>query len=186
MPLGGGAARRLSVTEGQILAVVPAADTVHLYVDRDGEHAAFRIPLAGGDPTREAPAPWVLVAPSPTGTTTLWVRLEAPGQYAGVFVDGTNTPDLTRVDVRLAPNQLSTPSLYFGFNARGTKLVYYDGKALLSIDTASRQQAPVELGTAVMPSNVLGVALAPDGETVYTSQIVGRVQRAVISNFADR
>src|SRR5262249_29814404 len=68
MPRKGGPSRTVTTIARRVTDLAMGPDgTVHLGLGDAAGFEAWRAPLAGGEAIREAPAPWALIAPAPTG-----------------------------------------------------------------------------------------------------------------------
>jgi Tol biopolymer transport system component len=178
VPLAGGVARPLGTPlDGRVRAMRAGPDrVVHVMLDRQTTIEAWRVPLDGGAPSREAEAPWCFVQPAPAGGSTLWTRCSADGPIAGVIVPPGGTPDAT------APGLRMDGQLFFGgdFDAAGATYVVYQEPRVDRVDVATG------VITTLFEGALFGVTVSPDGQTVYSTEAVGRSRRHVITNFADR
>jgi hypothetical protein len=145
-------------------------------LDRAATIEAWRVPLDGSAPAREADAPWCFVHPAPAGGTTLWTRCSADGPVAGVLVPPGGTPDATAAGLRM------DGQLFFGgdFDAAGTAYVVYQEPKVDRVDVATGAV------TTLFEAALFGATVSPDGATVYSTEAVGRSRRHLITNFADR
>jgi serine/threonine protein kinase len=178
VPLAGGvAARPLGKLDGKVRVMRAGPDrVVHVMLDRAATIEAWRVPLDGGAPAREADAPWCFVQPAPAGGTTLWTRCSADGPIAGVLVPPGGTPDPAAAGLRM------DGQLFFGgdFDAAGTAYFVYQEPKLDRVDVATGAV------TTLFEAALFGATVSPDGATVYSTEAVGRSRRHLITNFADR
>jgi dipeptidyl aminopeptidase/acylaminoacyl peptidase len=166
--------REVATIDGRVTAMHAGADGL-LHVTRAlaGGPEAWKVPLAGGAPSREAPPPIAEVVPAPKGgyrialagrgTTVDAAHVVAPGKPL-------DDPAARILSVRLV-----------AWAADGASFLYWDGTALHRFTAATGQDQP--LGAA---KDLEGLALAPDGKSVYFSAAVGHVRRRLIDNFAER
>jgi WD40-like Beta Propeller Repeat len=173
LPLGGGTPRLLAAAPGRVRRIVVGGDgQVHLAVAEKEGFAAWRVPLAGGAAEREAPSPVELVVPAPRGG---W-RAEMVGLAA-------------RREVRLyppgAPREArpatAFPGMGFTWASDGTWGVYVTERAVRR-HTIAGEDAPLFDALGWDP----GLALSPDGKTVYLPRPMSHVRRQLIVNYGDR
>ncbi len=174
-PRTGGAPREIATVPGRVLDLRAAADgTLHLSRTGDQGLEAWRVPLAGGAPEREAPAPFALVVPAPRGGWRVAVAASAGTVRTGVVVPPGRPlaldPSLRTVELRLV-----------AWDASGASFVYWDGAALHRFTVGTGEDRP--LGAE---KDLEGLAVSPDGATLYVSSAVGHVRRHLVDNFADR
>jgi Tol biopolymer transport system component len=176
MPRAGGPARRLTQLLGPVHNL--HADTEWVYASiRAGDHrGAWRIPLAGGPALREGtpgvlevfPAPkggWRLLGlVQPTGQLELRWRAVAPDRP----LDDPLALELLSEHVAWAPDGDS----FLVWTHNEIRRYWVDGE-------------PSEVVVGGLPVNG-GMALSSNGETLYTSELVGHAYRQVITNFAAR
>ncbi len=173
-PLHGGERRPLAELDGRVFELGAGVDGyVHADLLRAGVREAWRVPLAGGPPEREAPAPWCFVQVAPTGGWRAWIQCAAtsPDRHA-VLARGDAPPDPT------APTFLLT--VPGAFDAAGARYVYSARTAVELVELATGAHR------TLFDEVSHGIAISPDGETVYSVLVIGRVRRHVVSNFADR
>ena len=66
------------------------------------------------------------------------------------------------------------------FDAAGARYVYSARSAVALVELATGAHR------TLFDEVSHGIAISPDGETVYSVLVIGRVRRHVVSNFADR
>src|SRR5262249_11519764 len=145
--------------------------TVHLGLGDEAGFEAWRAPLAGGEAIREAPAPWALIAPAPTGGWRLAVDRDGVGH---VLKPGAPLDD------RAAPVFRDFWSMTW--DSAGTSILYF-----------SKWQIH-RLWVATGNDEVLfdedqfrgGLAISPDGSTVYFGHYYWPRHAMLITNFGDR
>jgi len=173
---GGGASRALAQLGGDVFRLAVGPDgVVHARLERGGTLEAWRLPLTGGIGEREAPSPWCFVLPAPAGGWSVWYRCDGERGPRGVLVAPGSLPDPDATSGRVMDGDDGA------FDAAGRVFVFPEH------GTVSRLEVATNITTPLFETNSMwAVTVAPDGETVYTSEIVGRVQRTLITNFADR
>ncbi len=171
---GDGGLRPLAELDGRVFAVAIGVDGfVHLDLLRSGVREAWRVPLAGGAAEREAPAPWCFVQLAPAGDWRMWMRTSVTSaRTTGVLARGATPPDPAAPGVAL-----EVPG---AFDATGARYVYsgQNQVTLIELATGATRTLFEEVSNAI--------AVAPDGETVYSVLVIGRVRRHLVTNFADR
>jgi len=173
----GGGARALAQLPGRVRALRAGPDGyVHAMVDRGDTREAWRVAIADGKAEREADAPWCFVQPAPVGGWSVWMRCVDTGPVEGVLVAPGARPDPA------APGLRFQGPMYAGgdFDAAGTVYIAYDQPRVLRIDLATGAS------TTLFEAPAYGMAVSPDGQTVYTTEPVGRARRQMITNFASR
>ena len=165
----GSGLRDVARLPGAIYALAMGRDgTLHAEVSpASGPQEAWSI-AADGTTRREAPAPYTLIAPAPSGDWTAAVRVDgielvAPGAHAG---------DATNRHVRM----------FGAWDVDGTSFVYLD-RGELHRYTLATGADEVILATGI---SVQWVAPAADRRTFYIAKVISHVTRNVIANFADR
>lgn len=173
VPRAGGAPRTIAEIDGKVAALeVGGDDRIHFGLTRGGTREAWRVPLAGGAPEREAPAPWCQVVPAPAGGWTYALRCASTVmREVHLFAPGAGLDD--------APARTLWASKV-AWEASGASLVAYDLEVVRRVEVASG--ATTELLELPIATSV---ALAPDG-TIYSAEIVSHVTRHLITNFGDR
>jgi len=171
---GGGASRTLAQLGGDVFRLAVDSDgAVHTALERGGTLEAWRLPLTGGIGKREAPSPWCFVLPAPAGGWSVWYRCDGERRPRGVLVAPGSIPDPAATSGRVMDHG--------AFDATGRAFVFDDH------GTVSRLEVATGITTRLFEVRSLwALTVSPDGETVYTSESVGRVQRTLITNFADR
>jgi hypothetical protein len=168
----GGEAPRLRGRVAYALQVHAGRDAVHVAVAREGYHA-WRLPLDGGPPAREAAATVAAVVPSPDGG---WVLVErrANGADSDLVVPAGAPLDDPRA-VRVTWRQPH-------WGANGALHGYEDGtvKALVPATGVVRAVMAIDLA----PTDSWVVSL--DEETVYRTVPEPQMRRMMITNFGDR
>jgi hypothetical protein len=171
--------RTLGELPGRVMRLFAGPDGyAHAMLDRDGSFEAWRIPLTGGNATREEP--WVMVAPAPQGNHALWFRRPKSGTEYEAILGAFDAPPAFD-----APAVASvTPSFAFGFDSLGRTAILLGGdgsEKVMTLDLDSGTSTPIESG-----ADIYGVTLSPDGATIYTSEIDAHVRRVLITNFGER
>jgi serine/threonine protein kinase len=182
----GGAPRELATVDGEVRELyVDDRAIVHLHVQRGSAGKAMHVPLAGGTPVVEGGPLDLLVQPSPTGWVLHVVAADTtvdngPGGAASGSASGgparLDPPGTTR-----APVALGKHVDYAAWNAAGTVVAYVDGREVHRFDIATNRDELVAQIT-----DAVGVAVSPDGKTVYTLEVEGHVRRMLVRNFGDR
>jgi dipeptidyl aminopeptidase/acylaminoacyl peptidase len=177
VPRTGGATRVVTEMRGKIFRIRSGADGyAHLMVQGDAGPEAWRVGIADGSTEREAPAPWAMVLPAPTGPWRMALRVSGNllDDYACLLAPGM-TPDDPGADIILGMD--------LNWDYDGRSVVYkHEGKVHRRfVDTRKDVTLNLELPLAV----VNGLAVAPDGKTIYNVMFVGRVRREMITNYGD-
>jgi serine/threonine protein kinase len=174
LPRRGGAPRTIGDLDGEVTRLVVGPDrAVHATIDHRGRLEAWRLPLAGGAATRDGAADWSIAIPAPNGSATVWARCEHDNCAAFVTA-GATSPNSSEPDFTMDSNG-------GGFDATGTVFAYNSSGPIFRFDATTRRSAKVADTERNKP-----VAISPNGQTIYTAETVGQVQRAIIANFGDR
>jgi hypothetical protein len=164
VPFAGGSARTIARAAGRVLKIFAGPDgTLHLAVaELDAVHA-WSVPLAGGEPVREAQSPWIAIAPAPVGgwrvaLTTNQLHVLPPGRAPGDPVTILSWD-------------------YFAWEL--------DGRSFLYIHDEKLHRYEVESGTdtVLREPQAQAVTSSPDGKILYATTVVAHVRRAVIQNY---
>jgi dipeptidyl aminopeptidase/acylaminoacyl peptidase len=169
-PRAGGPERTVAELPGDVMEIVAGPDdVVHVSVRGSSGRTLFRVPVAGGTPQAQ-PGPAIAFYPSPARGWAVSVVQRADGRIEGqVIEDGARAPIASFV-MREG-----------GWLRSGEAFVYSNGSDLRRYMIASREDK------VLMPSLLAdGIAVSPDGDTVYVSESHARCVRRLITNFADR
>jgi Tol biopolymer transport system component len=173
VPLAGGSPRAVTEVEGRVAGLYTGGDDrVHLEVVAGSDRSAWFAPLAGGAAAREVAAPWSAVIPAPAGGWRIVERRDAVGASEARFV-----PPGAPLD---APEGRPIHNLHIAW--------FPDGKSIVYQTQSEVRRCTVGGEDALLrrAENGGGVAVAPDGQTVYYSALLGHVRRELITNFAER
>jgi hypothetical protein len=172
-PRGGGEARTLGTVQARVTDLRVGPDgAIHLAGALDRDRIAWRL-VPGGAVERDAPPPVTLVAPAPRGGWRLAVSEEgATLRTVRLLPPGPPVDDAaaTRIEARA-----------FAWEASGESFVTWDGARVLRRRVGGGEPEPL-----AAEKDVSGLAIAPDGKTLYVSTAVGHVRRHLIVNFAER
>jgi sugar lactone lactonase YvrE len=166
----GGPARVVTEVLGDVKNIGVGIDgVVHVTVRGDRGLSLYRAPLAGGRAEIEPGPPYARL-PSPAGGWTLaWTPRAQGGNEGALLVEGSSTPAFTFELKRMA------------WAPKGDAFVYFTGSELRRHVIANGADEPL------FPTHeVNGIAVSPDGETIYVSEVRGETVRRMITNFADR
>jgi hypothetical protein len=170
VPRGGGERRQVARLPGVVRRLVRGGDgAMHASITRKNGAEAWRI--ADGVPAREAPAPYALVVPAPTGGWRFAERVRGA---------------VTEVELLAPGAQLGAPTNR-RLRVRGA-VWDDDGRALVAWDGSALVRARVDGGVEPLRKTVdfAGLAVSSDGQTVYGAEVVGHVRRELVLNFAER
>jgi serine/threonine protein kinase len=172
MPRGGGPVRLLTRLPNTPEALSFGGDgALHLTLSTPAGHEAWRVAL-DGTLAREAPAPYRIVLPAPTGGWCVagldlagkhWLELIPPGGVVG----------------RAGNKRL--PVFPWAWDTTGTSLIGSDDENYVRVGIDGSVHRLFARGEVV-----LGAAVSPDGKTVYTNVKVARVRRQVVVNYDER
>ena len=173
--LAGGAPRTLGAVPGPVSSIASDGAALHLLVERAAGGEAWRLDPATGALAREAPAPWVMRVPSPTGTHFAALRRGADeGYILHLYAAGASLDAAPRV--RVACDM-------FAWTHDRAALIYARGTEVHRLELGSgRDTRLFEVPDLVRN----GIALSPDDQVVYLVRTVGRVRRHLLANFGDR
>jgi hypothetical protein len=170
-PLEGGADRTVAMVARHVGGIEVGPDaTVYLGLAGDGGHEVWQVPLAGGELTRALPAPWAWIVPAPRGG---W-RIAFDGDGAAhVLPPGAPVDDpAARVLRRLSEAVWSRD---------GASVVYVAG------DKAHRLEVATGRDDTLFDVVLFGgLAVSPDGGTVYTGEWYWPRHIELITNLAER
>jgi serine/threonine protein kinase len=172
MPLAGGAAHTLARLPRPAVAMSFGGDgALHLALRTKQEPEAWRLEL-DGKLTREAPAPYRIVLPAPVGAWRVagidegehhQLELIAPGSVLG------------------APTNKRLPVLPWVWDANGRAVIGWNETDFVRVGLDGTVQRLAALG-----DGAYGVAISPDGKTLYGAQAVGHTRRELVANYGER
>jgi dipeptidyl aminopeptidase/acylaminoacyl peptidase len=176
MPLDGGPAREVARLDGRVVALREApGGQLDVSIERASGISAWRVPTAGGAATDAGLAGWNFVSSAPGGwrlaqriapnrnQAPLEAHVVAPGRP----LDDPAAPVLSAAVTTWEPD--------------GRALLYWSGEDVRRriVDTGEEQ--------VLFPQRLaLDLTVSLDGKIIYTVDVVGRVRRRAIVNFADR
>jgi serine/threonine protein kinase len=171
MPHGGGSARLVTRLPFQAAAMSFGGDgALHLTLDTSEGKQAWRVTL-DGMLTREAPAPYRIVLPAPSGG---WrVARAGQGNMSSLELVPPGGTLGSATNKRL-------PVLPWVWEASGSSLIGWDERRYVRVGVDGSVQ-PLFARSGLS----LGVAVSSDGKTVYTSASVARVRREIITNYGE-
>lgn len=174
VPRAGGTARPLAEVPGLVTHLAVGPDGIlHLARRLDRGLEASRV-APGGAVGIDAPSPYMQVIPAPRGGWRLAIAMSGDTvRTAHIVPPGRAVDD---PQARTVPERLVT------WEPSGESFVYWDGAALHRFHVATGTSdllAPAE-------KDLAGLAVSPDGKTLYFTSAVGHVRRHLIDNFADR
>jgi Tol biopolymer transport system component len=170
VPRAGGPERTVAELPDDVRQVVVGPDeVVHVSVSGTSGRMLFRVPVAGGIPQAQ-PGPTIGFYPSPAGGWAVSVVQRADGRLEGQLIeDGARSQIASFVMKRGA------------WSGGGEAFVYSNGSDVRRYTIATREDK------VILPAAVAdGVAVSPDGDTIYVSESHARCIRRLITNFADR
>src|SRR5262249_20347716 len=167
----GGAARELARFEGEILSVAAGADALLLGRRKRAGRGVDGFPLLGRPPEPQPHGP-IRVIPAPRGPPRI-VAMLTPAHVLDIEV----LPDAAR------PPVARLESRYVAWDPEGRAIYHETAQALRRLDIASGLDTEV---AKVVDNPIVGLAVSPDGATLYTSEQEVREVRRVITNFAAR
>jgi protein kinase-like protein/WD40 repeat protein len=170
----GGAARALARVPGTVERLAMGGDgALHATSAAVDGAAAWRVPL-DAPPLREAPAPYTLVLPAPTGGWRLAQRQSGPFPSVELWPPGA------RLDPDARPAPLRPRLRGATWDPDGRSILGWNGTAVERVFVDGRHQTLRET------IDFAELAVAPDGKTWYGCEILGHVRRMLVTNFADR
>ncbi len=179
-PTSGGQPRLVTELARRVYALAVEPDGT-LHVGTAGENAfeAWRVPLAGGVPERDAPLPWFQIVPAPAGGWRAAIRVEG-GLIVHILsremsLDDPGARLLREVD-------------HLAWEHDGASIVYAVGGNIHRLDVATGEDVVLFDVPTTGDVSVRGLAVSPDGKTIYFATDEGRRQsrRMLITNFGDR
>src|SRR5262249_26586573 len=170
MPLEGGAARTVTMVAQEVEDLEVGPDgIVYLGLGGEGGEEAWQVPLAGGGLTGGLPWPWAGIRPAPRGG---WrIVLDGKGD-AHILAPGAPVDDpAARV-------------------LRARALVWSrDGGSVVYVADNKAHRLEVATGRDDTLFEILlygGLAISPDGSTIYTGEWYWPRHIELITNFAER
>ena len=172
MPRGGGPVRLLTHLPHTPEVLSFGGDgALHLTLSTPAGREAWRVTLDGAL-AREAPAPYRIVLPAPSGG---W-------RVAGLDLAGKHWLELIPPGVALGKaSNKRVPAFPWVWDATGTSLIGSDDENYVRVGIDGSVHPLFARGEVV-----LGAAVSPDGKTVYTNVKVARVRRQVVVNYDER
>jgi hypothetical protein len=177
MPRAGGPPRPVTEVPGKVLRIAAGDDgTVHMLVVRPTGEEAWSAPLAGGDAGRELPPGWAMRVPAPRTGWSVALR------RSGFGLPGTARfvppgADLNDPSAR----EIATRTFQGAWAPDGRSWIYPAADSLARFDVETGEPVPL-----AEVDSTFGHAVSPDGRTLYTTVVEGRVRREMIVNLADR
>jgi dipeptidyl aminopeptidase/acylaminoacyl peptidase len=173
VPRVGGAARPITTLPGSIRAIHVGDDgKVHVTIAMPTGSEAWVAPLAGGAAERELPSPWTALVPAAHGGWRALLAARGGGYRVRFLAPGAPFDDP-------AARELSARGRW-AFSADGTTWIFNRDGHLFGLDLRTGAERLV-----AETADNFGVALSPDGKTLYTSNELGQVRRELITNFAE-
>jgi hypothetical protein len=172
MPRAGGSPRELARLPHAALAMTFGSDgALHLTLNTPVAPEAWRLTL-DGTLAREAPAPYSVVLPAPAGGWTV----------AGMDQEMRQSLELIPPGGRLgAPTNQRLPLKPWVWDWSGRTLIASSETQMVRVGVDGTQRPLFTFDDAMF-----GVAVAPDGETVYGSMSVAHVRRELVVNYGKR
>jgi hypothetical protein len=139
---------------------------------------AWRAPLSGGASEREAPAPWGLIMPAPSGDWRAAIALDGADRSIHFWPPGTSLDQpAARVLRAHGPGSVH-------WDASGQAFVYAQGSKIHRFVLSSGEDH-VLLDTGVKHA-VHSLAVSPDGNIIFLPEQVAHTRRKLITNFGER
>jgi hypothetical protein len=171
-PLAGGPWRRLAAVPSRVLALSFGGDgAIHFTRVASDSPEAWRLTV-DGRLEREAPAPYDLVLPAPVGG---W-------RVAGERRGDRRELELIPPDGELgAAGNRRVAAHPCVWDASGRSLIAVDDHHYLRVGIDGHVEELLD-----RTPYIAGIAVSPDGATLYTSLPAGHVRREAIINYGDR
>jgi serine/threonine protein kinase len=174
MPRGGGPARLVAHLPHDVSVFnmsFGGDGALHLALSTPEGRQAWRAAL-DGTVTREAPAPYFMVLPAPRGG---W-------RVARAWKNGKSSLELIPPGGTLG-SAMNTrlPVLPWVWDTSGLSLIGWDESRYVRVGVDGTVQTL--FGRADIP---VGVAVSPDGKTIYTSVSTARTRRQIVVNYGER
>ncbi len=178
VPRAGGTPRPVTEISQPIRQLGAGPDgQLHMWVIGNNGSEAWRAPLSGGAPEREAPAPWAWIVPAPAGGWRLAIAIDGVRATRHFWPPGAGLDD--------PPARVRGPdSRGWGvWDANGQSVVHVVGSKVGRFFPASGEDVVLfDTGTG----NIQSVAVSPDGNTIYLPEIVSHTRRKLVINFGER
>jgi serine/threonine protein kinase len=169
----GGAIRTVAQLPGPLVDLAAGPDgNAHASLRLPGGVEAWRIPLSGGVPSREAPPPYCQLVPAPSGGWIAAERCDGARSEIRLLSPGMHLDD---------PAARTLAARGWSWDLDGRSLIYWTGTEIRRLPVSGAAES--KLFTATMAE---WIAASPDGKTIYYPDPVAHVHRHLITNFADR